>query len=260
MRFLFHIAYDGSPYFGWQRQPGHISVQQVIEETMARITKTRLHCQGCGRTDTGVHAGQYFFHADLAFIPGDEFLYQLNLNLPEQISAFGFYPVGPQFHAQHSAIARTYHYFVHQEKDAFFAGKSLWYPQDLDWQSIREAVALLHGKHNFKAFCLTPEKHNTTSCEIFRASLGTWGDKRHFFTFKANRFVRGMIRLLVGNLVEIGKGRLSLETFRHHLETGEQMKFHNIAPPQGLYLSGVEYPGLDIPRQGRMPGEIELLD
>lgn len=255
MRFVFHISYDGSPYFGWQRQPDRATVQQVVEETMAKIAKTKIHCQGCGRTDTGVHASQYFFHADLDFTPDHQFLEILNFNLPDTIAVFDYFPVPDRFHAQYHAISRKYQYFIHRGKDAFFAQKSLWYPSKPDWKLIKDALSLLPGQHDFAAFCLTPEKHHTTVCEIHDASLTSWGEDRYYFSFKANRFLRGMVRILVGNLVELGKGRLSTETFEHHLMTGQKLRFHNIAPPQGLYLSKVEYPDKDIKRLGWMPGD-----
>lgn len=258
MRFLFHIAYDGSPYFGWQRQPEHISVQQVIEETLERLVKAKVHCQGCGRTDTGVHASQFFFHTDLPYAPGEDFIHIFNLNLPPSISVFGLYPAEARFHAQHSAVSRTYHYFIHTGKDAFFSNRSWWNAMDPDWESIHETLVFLKGMHEMRAFCLTPEKYNHTLCQLYEADITPWGDNRYCFIFKANRFLRGMVRILVANLVELGKDPLKKEAFLHHLVSGEKLRFHNIAPPQGLYLSGVEYPGKAIPRQGWMPGGNEF--
>jgi len=249
LRFFFHIGYSGYNYRGWQFQPGIVSVQQVLESTLSQVLKTPVTIMGCGRTDAMVHASQFFFHVDVQQVWDFDLLFRLNKNLPSDIAIFDIIPVEENHHARFDAILRTYDYFIHTYKDPFLSQTSALYLQkDLDLNKMKAATALLTKYDDFRAFCKTPADYDHTIC---RVTVARWfadsnGDKLRF-QISANRFLGRMIRILVGRLLEIGEGGLSVDEFEHHLKSRETPKIIEPAYPQGLYLSKVTYPYLDIP-------------
>ncbi len=248
-RYFFHIAYDGSHYHGWQRQAGFRSVQQVIEDSLAKILRLpQVTILGCGRTDAGVHASQYFFHADFAKPLREDLLFILNKTLPTDIAVFAILPVADNLHARFSAQARSYDYFINLVKDPFLKQQSAWYSlQKLDLEAMQAAVALLPQHNDYAAFCRQPELHNTTICQVQQAGLYTANKgTRLRFHITANRFLRGQIRILVRKLMDIGTGKFSVESFAEALHTGQRPSTIFPAPPQGLFLSKVVYKGLDL--------------
>lgn len=276
MRYLAHIAYLGTSYRGWQRQNGVVSVQELIESALLTILGEKANAVGCGRTDAGVHASQYCFHFDISSTrqmtesENITFQYILNKELPEDISVFDIIPVEPNFHAQHNATLRTYHYFFHTVKDPFLANVSaLYLNMEFDFDLMQKAVDLIPkinsegltlsgtltgSGHDFRAFCTTPEKHSSTLCRIESVQLQKNKEGTRFsFTISADRFLRSMVRTIAGKLIEIGIGRMSPEEFELHLLSGKSFKFQNQAYPQGLFLSRVVYPGIELERQGAMP-------
>ncbi|GJM33698.1 MAG: tRNA pseudouridine synthase A [Saprospiraceae bacterium] len=261
MRYFFHIGYKGNQYRGWQRQAGVISIQETLEENIGQVLKKRVRCIGCGRTDAGVNANQYFFHLDMDKSPDPDLLFVLNKTLPKDIAIIDIIPVGDRAHAQYDATARTYQYFIHTVKDPFLADLSaLYLVKELNLQQMQEAVALLPRYSDFRSFCKTPDKHNNTICKVTSASLIADTDAQHLcFQITANRFLRGMIRLIVGNLMEVGQGKLSVPTFERYLMGLEQPKFTLYAYPQGLYLAKVTYPFLDIPSKLELPTALSQL-
>ncbi len=261
MRYFFHIGYQGAQYRGWQRQLGVISIQEMLEQTISQVLKKPVSCIGCGRTDAGVHANQYFFHLDINQELDFDLRFVLNKSLPKDIAIFEIIPVADKAHTQFDATARTYHYFFHIIKDPFLADLSAWYPlPGLNLEGMQEAVDLLPRYQDFRSFCKTPDKHNTTICTVTSASLMADADQQNFcFHITANRFLRGMIRLIVGNLLEIGQGKLSVATFEAYLQGKAKPKFTNYAYPQGLYLTKVTYPYLDIPARKELPAALKDL-
>lgn len=255
LRYFFHCAYQGGNYHGWQRQAGVLGVQQVIEEALSRVLKQRIICLGCGRTDSGVHARQYFFHIDTtAAIPKD-LRFILNKILPNDIAIFDVLTVPKTHHAQFGATARTYDYFMHQEKDPVLQAISAQYPcQDWDLELMRQALAMIPCYQDFRAFCLTPDRHDSTLCEVHDTQLisDEQGTKIRL-QFTAKGFLKGMIRLLVGSLIAVGSGELNLAAWEESLATGERPTSFSSAYPQGLYLSQIHYPFLEIPPKGRLP-------
>lgn len=251
MKYLLHLAFKGTDYHGWQRQPEHISVQEVLEDTLSKMLKKKTNCIGCGRTDAGVHASQFFCHIVVEKAFDFDPVFRLNKMLPEDISIFEIMPVGEKFHAQHGAAARTYTYLIHTVKNALLSGLSTYCsPKGLDFEKMKTAAAVLPNYLDFKAMCKHPDFYNSTICRVSAARISvSENGKKLRFDITANRFLRGMVRLLVGNILEVGYGRMELEKFEHHLQSGETPKFYKAAPPQGLYLSGVKYPDLDIPAQ-----------
>ena len=246
MRYFLQIAYKGTRYHGWQRQPDVISVQQVMEECLEKILKRKTVCLGCGRTDAGVHASQYYLHIDTSEKLPKEFHFVLNKVLPDDIALYKVFPVNDHLHAQFSVHSRTYEYYFHTRKDPFLTDNStLYLGCQFDLQTMHAAVSLLPSHSDFRAFCKTPDRHDSTLCEVYEVSLRGDETKDQFlFKIRANRFLRGMIRLLIGNIVEIGLGKLSLEDFEECLIKGQVPKYHLMAPPQGLHLTAVDYGGM----------------
>lgn len=249
MRFFFHIGYNGFNYRGWQRQPGILNVQQVLETTLSQILKSPVSIMGCGRTDAMVHASQFFFHLDVEKEWDYDLLFRLNKNLPDDIAIFEIIAMKDNQHARFDAIQRTYDYFIHTYKDPFLHPLSaLYLERNLDIANMKKAIALLTQYSDFRAFCKTPAEYEHTICYVSSAKLfiDSTGDKLRF-QISANRFLGRMIRIIVGKLLEIGNGLMSVDQFEHYLITKETPKTIEPAYPQGLYLSKVVYPYLDIP-------------
>ena len=249
MRYFLHISYKGTPYHGWQRQTNAISVQQVLEDHLSKMMGTRIICHGCGRTDAGVHASQYFCNIDIAEKWNFDFIFRINKMLPHTIVVHEIIPVAEKANTQYDAIRRTYTYFFHFQKNAFLHDLSSFYLlENLDFEKIKKAVELLNQNRDYRAFCISPDFYKTTICEVGDAQVFINKEKTKMrFEISSNRFLRGMIRILSAHLLDVGTGKLSLDKFEHHLVTGERPRFHNIAYPQGLYLSKIEYPYLSLP-------------
>ncbi|MDX2281627.1 MAG: tRNA pseudouridine(38-40) synthase TruA [Saprospiraceae bacterium] len=250
-RFFFHIAYNGINYHGWQRQLDALGVQEVIENVLGKIVHSKVVINGCGRTDAQVHASQYFFHVDLEASYNFDLLQRLNQALPPDIAVFAILPVADHAHARFDATQRTYDYFLHTRKDPFLQNSSAFYADRmLDLQSMRAAVALLPQYDDYYGFCKSPASFTHTICHVGSAHL--WTDEsreRLRFQISANRFLTGMIRILMGRLLEIGAGQMSLATFEGHLRDKKTPKLIRPAYPQGLYLSKIVYPYLDLPQR-----------
>ena len=206
---------------------------------------------GCGRTDAQVHASQFFFHLDVDKEWDFDFdlLFRLNKNLPPDISVFEILPMEDNRHARFDATQRTYDYFIHTYKDPFLSTTSaLYLEKNLDLDKMKEATALLPTYDDYRALCKTPNDHKHTVCNVTSATLftDTRGDKIRF-QISANRFLGKMIRIIMGKLLAIGSGELSVEEFEGYLISKETPLTIEPAYPQGLYLSKVTYPYLDIP-------------
>lgn len=226
-----------------------MGVQEVIEAVLEKVVKAPVNINGCGRTDAQVHASQYVFHADLAEAGyGFDLKSRLNRALPPDIAVFAILPVSAKAHARFDATQRTYDYFIHTQKDPFLAGSSALYPDlHLDVTSMKAAVDLLPQFDDYYAFCKSPASFEHTICRVTAAHL--WVDKcgeRLRFQITANRFLTGMVRILVGRLLEIGTGKMSVETFEQHLRTKQRPRIIKSAHPQGLYLSKIVYPYLEL--------------
>ncbi|MFT4686702.1 MAG: tRNA pseudouridine38-40 synthase [Bdellovibrionota bacterium] len=263
------LAYDGTDFRGWQRQPGGvITVQQTLEEVLSKVHHREVVLGGCGRTDAGVHATQFY-----AYLQTDEplpmnYRFFVNKQLPAGISLLEVIDVNDKAQARYDATERTYDYFFHNEHasvDPFQQRTSAGF--DLSTFSVKpclDALKLLIQYNDFRAFCKTPDRHNTTivhftEASLFRNAEGT----RYRFRFRANRFLRGMIRLLVNDLVLVGKQKLSIEAFEQMLKHGERTPHFRLAPPEGLFLTGVKYPyigkGSVLPVSGREEWTLEIM-
>lgn len=250
-RFFFHMAYHGANYHGWQRQPGCISVQETLETVLASVLKQETPVFGCGRTDAGVHAIQYVFHADLVLPADFDLLHRLNHALPPDMVLFSIQPVAARAHARFDATRRTYDYFLHTNKNPFLTGRSAFYPdRNLNIQLMHEAVQLLPQYTDYYAFCKSPNQFAHTLCAVYSATLTVDpGGERLRFQICANRFLKGMIRIIMGRLLEVGTGKLSVSAFEAHLRDKKPPKMKTPAYPEGLYLSKIEYPYLEFPQR-----------
>lgn len=249
MRYFLHLSFQGKKFHGWQNQKKHISVQEVLEKNLSSLLKTPTHIHGCGRTDAGVSASQYFAHLDIAASIDYDFVFRINKLLPTSIVVYSLIPVEENANAQLNATKRTYDFYSHFEENPFLHDVSTYYNEpNLDFQKIKKAVNLLLGKNDFHAFCKSADLYqNFTSCDISAVNL--WVNEsgtRMRFQITADRFLRGMIRILQANLIRVGSGKMSLDEFKHCLNSGENPGHHEVAKPQGLYLSRIEYPYLSI--------------
>lgn len=243
MRYFFHIGYKGTEYRGWQRQNNVTSVQEVLEDKLSNLLKEKVICIGCGRTDAGVHSSQYFFHINTDKIWTDNLLFPLNKILPYDISVYNVFEVDPSNHAQTSAKERTYNYFIHTKKNPFLNEISSLYSIKPDVTKMAQAASLLLKYTDFRSICKSPDSHNHTRCTIYSIQFFTDASKTNFrLQITANRFLRGMIRILVHELIEVGTGKKSIDQFEEMIQNKIPSQFLNLAYPQGLYLSQVKYP------------------
>ena len=243
MKYFLHLAYNGGKYHGWQRQSKVSSVQATIEDNLRKLFYPELTIHGCGRTDAGVHATSYYAH----FVVRDEIdfdlIFKLNRMLPDDIVIHDLIPVHPKANAQLDAIRRTYEYHIHLKKNPFLFDKSSCYDLlDLDLEKIAKAVLSLKGEHDFYHFCLQPELHSSTHCNMEVSEfIHVPEEDRIIFRFKADHFLRGMIRIIVGRLLDIGQNKISLEELNRSIQLKQPNKYMKQTYPQGLYLTDIEY-------------------
>ena len=259
MRYFVHIGYHGTQYNGWQKHPGVVNVQEVLETGISRVLKTPVAIIGCGRTDAHVHAAQFFFHMDLEQNWDFDLLFRLNKILPDDIAVFDIIPMQGLPHARFDCIHRTYDYFIHTYKDPFLGNFSSFYAEkSLDLDKINQAIKLLPLYSDYRAFCKMPDRIDHTICHVSAASLFTdkSGDRLRF-QISANRFLSKMVRIIIGRLLEIGKGEMSADEFEHYLADKVTPPIIIPAHPQGLYLSKVTYPNLDMPTRTAFLGMLK---
>tara|TARA_B110000211_G_C14020305_1_gene527337 strand:- start:154 stop:945 length:792 start_codon:yes stop_codon:yes gene_type:complete len=251
MRYFLHIGYDGSKYRGWQRQSNVISVQEVIENKLKGVFKKEVTVYGCGRTDAGVHASQYFIHINLDSPLTFDLKFIINKHLPDGIVVYDVIEVEERQHARFDATWRTYDYFIHLYEDPILFGYSSYYNlESLDIQAMKKAVTTLTQHKDFRAYCKRADLHNHTLCDVKSAQLFANEDgTRIRFSITANRFLRGMIRIIVDFLLKVGTGEISVEEFESMLANKKDLDKKAPALPNGLYLSKVEYPFLNQPQR-----------
>jgi len=243
-RYFIFLSYKGTAYHGWQVQPNGITVQQVLDEALKVITGEDVTTTGAGRTDTGVHA--LIFCASFDSNQNDldtrkNFLYRLNRYLPEDISVSSIRKVSGEASARFSAISRTYTYYIIRKKDPF-SEDSAWYIHgDMDTGAMNEAAGLLMKHTDFTSFSRLHSDVKTNNCRVSRAE---WTEKDNYLVFNitADRFLRNMVRAIVGTMADIGKKKISVEGFEKIILTRDRSAAGKSAPAKGLFLSGIEYP------------------
>lgn len=237
------IEYDGSKYHGWQYQDNAVSVQEVLSRAIKKLTGEDILPEGAGRTDAGVHAyGQTASFNTDSRIPAEKFSTALNTFLPDDISINMSEQVEDDFHARFSAKGKHYRYMIFNRplRSALLAGRAWHVRERLDLDAMREASQYFLGHHSFKAFCAAGHSVKTFDRTIFRSEWSAEGDVLVFDTC-GDGFLYNMVRIMVGTMVDIGKGRFSPEIVRTAIETGERNAIGVTAPPTGLYLMEVYY-------------------
>jgi tRNA pseudouridine38-40 synthase len=255
LRYFIHLAYKGTNYSGWQRQENTAdTIQQIIEGKLSLIYKKKVTAYGCGRTDAGVHASQYVLHIDLDEAPSLDLKFLLNKNLPEDIAVYAVLEVADDQHSRYDASSRTYDYFVHWKKDPFLIGYSALYDDlSLDFDLMREAVALLSSTKDFRPLCKQPDLYNNTLCKITNCALFVDEQQgRLRFTITSNRFLRGMVRLCVSFLLQVGTRKISLKKFSQLLRQEIELNHKRPALPNGLFLSRITYPFLELEESSKL--------
>jgi tRNA pseudouridine38-40 synthase len=238
------LEYDGSRYHGWQRQKGDLSIQQVLEEALQRLTQEKVTLIGSGRTDAGVHAlGQVASFRTGSNIPLKAFHEGLNSMLPYDIAVLEAREAPPEFHARKSALSKTYEYrlLIRSSRSPLYHHYGWWLSHQLDLAAMVAAAAALPGEHDFSAFRASGSGNRNPVRRILAASWQTRAGGWLSFTITGNGFLRGMVRSLVGTMVEIGKGKAQPELLRELLKSGERRLAGPTAPSQGLYLVEVVY-------------------
>lgn len=246
-RYFFECAYDGADFSGWQRQPNAETVQQTIELMLSRLYKnTAVPILGCGRTDSGVHASQFYFHADL---PEDldlkKMRYKLNKMLPSSIAIYYIYRVPKDSHARFDASFRSYKYYIHTRKNPFLEKYSWYFPYELNLTKMNKAAELLLGEKDFTSFSKLHTDVFTNICQLTFAQWQKKDDGQIVFEITANRFLRNMVRAIVGTLLDVGQGNLSPEDITKILEAKDRSLAGVSVPAKGLFLEKVGYPYID---------------
>lgn len=242
MRYFFEITYNGSGYAGWQSQANAMGVQTVVEDALSKLFRTPVKIVGSGRTDTGVHCAQQFFHADIEKpFQSDDLIHRLNSFLPRDIAIRSIRKVKPKASARYNAIARSYEYHITTVKDPLLIGLALHYFKPVNIQTMNRAAALLRGEHDFECFSKVKTDVNHFLCNIKKASWKQEGN-RLVFTITANRFLRGMVRAIVGTLLDVGTGKISVQDFQRIISSKDRKKAGANVDPHGLYLVQVKYP------------------
>lgn len=244
MRYFIWFNYDGTRYHGWQTQPNGITVQSELERCLSLLLRQDISVTGAGRTDTGVHARQMAAHFDVEQLPMNphDLTYKLNGLLPQDIAVDRIEQVTDDLHARFSAVARTYYYYVHTKKDPFQRHYSLELHYQLDYELMNEAGRILMEYEDFGAFCKAGSDVKTTLCHVTHAQWHQTSPTSWYFQITANRFLRNMVRAVVGTLIEVGRGKMSLQEFREVIEGGRRTQAGESMPAKALFLEKVEYP------------------
>ena len=242
MRYFFEITYNGTRYHGWQSQANAVGVQHVVDEALSKLLREKIFIVGSGRTDTGVHCVQQFFHADIEKIfDADHLIIRLNSFLPKDIAIRAVKKVKPGASARYDAFERTYHYHITRTKDPLREGLAFYFYKPIDLPTLEAATALLPGTHDFECFSKVKTDVNHFICDVKQAQWNQKGDLL-VFTVTANRFLRGMVRAVVGTLLDVGIGKITIDDFRNILKSKDRKLAGMNVPPVGLYLMSVKYP------------------
>jgi len=244
-RYFIKLAYNGSAYNGWQIQPNAITVQQRINDGLTAINGIKVCVTGCGRTDAGVHASAFYAHFDdeKAFTDTElvQLTFRLNRFLPQDIVVFKINSVIGGAHARFTALWRQYEYLIIRQKDPFSFQHAYFVHDSLNIEMMNSCAALLLGRHDFQCFSKVNTKVNNYLCDI---QLAGWTEHNHYlkFTIRADRFLRNMVRAIVGTLLDVGRGKISPEEFQQIIGSHNRSKAGYSVPAKGLTLTGIGYP------------------
>ena len=246
-RYFIELSYNGQNYNGWQIQENAPSIQQAINEAISTVLQQKINIVGCGRTDTGVHARQFFAHVDLNIDTKEldltKIVKKLNGILSWDISIYKIFPVNSELHARFSATKRSYEYIISSCKDPFKHDYAYYHPYYLNIEKMNEAAALLLTYSDFTSFSKLHKQTKTNNCKIEEAQ---WIEKDHLLIFKisADRFLRNMVRAIVGTLIDVGREKISIEDIKTIIESKNRSSAGFSVPAKGLYLTEVIYSDL----------------
>ncbi|MEI7661244.1 MAG: tRNA pseudouridine(38-40) synthase TruA [Bacteroidota bacterium] len=250
-RYFIKLSYDGTPFHGWQRQPNAVTIQQTLEEAMSMLMRTTVQLTGAGRTDAGVHADEYFAHTDLADdLPAAEcekLVFRLNRYLGGEIAIKDIFHADQHAHARFSATARTYRYCIARTKNPFRRNYTWFVHGKIDHSLMNEGAALIMSYDDFTSFSKVDTDTKTNICKITRANW-QMEEEELVFTITADRFLRNMVRAIVGTLLQLGVGKISLATLKQIIENHNRSDAGDSVPAKGLTLHRITYPE-DIYRQ-----------
>lgn len=245
MRYFVTLSYDGTRYHGWQIQPNGVSVQEKLQEALSTLLREPVTVTGAGRTDAGVHARMMVAHFDLpsydGMLDGKQLAYKLNRLLPYDIAVSKVEAVSDDMHARFSAKSRMYRYYLHTTKDPFQKAYSCEIHYPLDFSMMNEAARLLMTYEDFGAFCKSGADVKTTLCNVTKAEWVQTSATTWYFEIRANRFLRNMVRAVVGTLIEVGRERLSLEDFKKVIEGKRRTEAGESMPGNALFLEDIVY-------------------
>ena len=245
MRFFLRFAYDGTAFHGSQRQPNGNTVQETMEKALAMIFREEVSMTFAGRTDAGVHAREMYAHFDLSNsqLPiANNLIFRLNGILPDSIAIYDLYPVTDDAHARFSAKQRTYEYHIVDHKDPFLCLQATRVRSGLNFEAMNEAAKILIGKQDFASFCRTNTDVKTTICDLTRAEWKELDNGHAVFTIAADRFLRNMVRAVVGTLFEVGRGKMTIKQFADVIKQHNRCSAGDSAPAEGLFLTRIDYP------------------
>lgn len=242
-RYFIHLAYDGTAYHGWQIQPNGNSVQEELNRALSVLLRETVEVTGAGRTDAGVHARMMVAHFDCGTTFDAGFLTdKLNRLLPPDIRIYGIRPVHDGAHARFDATSRTYQYFVTTAKPLYNRGYVCRLYREPDYRLMNEAASILFEYEDFTSFSKLHTDVKTNNCRIMKAEWTQVDGETWVFTIRADRFLRNMVRAIVGTLIEVGRHKLTLEGFRRVIEQKDRCKAGSSVPGCALFLTDITYP------------------
>lgn len=241
-RYFLKLSYKGTNFHGWQIQENASSVQETINNALSLLIRSEINVVGCGRTDTGVHARQFYAHFDLDFTIEDleKLIFKVNSFLCKDIYIQEIYKVSADLHARFSAKSRTYHYYIHQKKNPFNEELSYFFPHDLDLELMNRAAQILFDYNDFTSFSKSHTDTKTNLCTIKEAKWKA-SEEQLVFHITADRFLRNMVRAIVGTLLEVGRHKMNLMDFRNVIEQKNRSKAGVSVPAHGLFLEEIIY-------------------
>jgi len=239
-RYFIEVCYKGTAYAGFQVQENALTVQEEVEKAMEVLYRQKIGLTGSSRTDAGVHAKQNYFHFDFDGEVDSGKVYNINALLPDDIAVKEIVKVSDGAHCRFDAVARQYAYTIYMRKDPFIAGMAYYFPYRVDFEAMREAAGVVLGMREFEAFSKKNTQVKTFMCRIMHSEWIDEGDRK-IYRVKANRFLRGMVRGMVGTMLQVGRGKISVARFREIIERKEQSEADFSVPGHGLCLEKVEF-------------------
>ena len=241
MRYFIRFSYFGKPYHGWQNQPNAITVQEVLEKALSMLLRQPIEVVGAGRTDAGVHAKEMYAHFDADIEKTEELVYRLNAYLPDAIAVQNIFRVNDTAHARFDAVERTYEYWIVQHKNPFYSDLAHCVLQPLDIDAMNQAGALLKQHSDFECFSKSNTDVKTFICDV-RKAIWEVRDDKLVFTISADRFLRNMVRAVVGTLLDVGLGKMEPARIEQIIASKNRSEAGVSVPAKGLYLTAVSYP------------------